>query len=90
MVSADQRSEFTSLGITFHLMDASDPCQERNLPREVVQALFEEIECGYWLVQALIHLRKKCEFSIDMQSFGSMSIYPLHSKSRFDATTFAR
>lgn len=39
-------------------MYASDPCQEGNLPREVVQTLFEKIECCYWLIQALVHLSK--------------------------------
>lgn len=61
-VYSDQRSEFTSSGITFHLVDASDPCEERNLPREVVKTLFEEIECCYWLIQALIHLSKEENF----------------------------
>lgn len=58
MVSVHQRREVNIVGIRFHLVYASDPCQERNLPREVVQTLFEKIECCYWLVQALVHLRK--------------------------------
>lgn len=59
-------------------MYTSDPCQECNLPREVVQTLFEKIESCYWLIQALIHLGKDKHISFTCMQF---SIYPLQSKS---------